>query len=116
MARSSSEGEKEAPRQSRPEPGAGSRLWWVIGFVVLTAAGVLAAIASQSWDVDKAQGLELAAKGRFGEAEPRLQHALGRRPQDVEVIRTLALGYLGVGRNADAEPLLSRWCELRPQD
>src|SRR5437879_5494323 len=106
MVMSSLEGEKETLPQ--PPSGGRSRLWWVIGLVVLTAAGVLAAIASQSWDVDKTQGLELAAKGKFGEAEPRLQHALARRPQDVEVIRTLALGYLGVGRNADAEPLLSR--------
>src|SRR5205814_6623375 len=60
----------------------------------------------------KTQGLELAAKGKFGEAEPRLQHALARPPQDVEVIRTLALCYLGVGLTADAEALLSRWCVL----
>lgn len=111
----SSEGDAASPRSSAPEQ-ASRRLWWAIGLLALAAAGVIAAVASQFLDADKTQGLELAKKGRFTQAEPLLQRSLARHPQDVEVVRTLALGYLGLGRNADAEPLLSRWCELQPQD
>jgi predicted Zn-dependent protease len=65
---------------------------------------------------ERAEGLRVARDGRFADAEPLLRGALDRDPADVEVVKALALGHLGVGQLADAETDLSRWCTLRPDD
>jgi predicted Zn-dependent protease len=65
---------------------------------------------------ERADALQAAHAGRWGDAEPLLRRALERNPDDVEAIKALALGHLGTGQLAEAEPYLSRWCTLRPDD
>src|SRR5262245_11663381 len=69
----------------------------------------------QPW-LDRRQGLDLAREGRFAEAEPRLQRTLLRQPDDLEVVKALALGQLGANQLAEAEVSLGRWCDLHPND
>jgi tetratricopeptide (TPR) repeat protein len=65
---------------------------------------------------DRAQALLLAERGDFAAAEPLLQAAWKSDPNDLEVVRALALGYRKADRPADAEPALTAWCSLRPDD
>jgi predicted Zn-dependent protease len=101
------------PGGSRPR----LRLLGGVVAVVVLGALVLGFVAwRRHLSFDRRQGLELAAQGRFSEAEPYLRRALERRPEDVEVIKTLTLGQLASERWEDAEASLGRWCELRPGD
>src|SRR6266849_3769216 len=99
-----------AARSSTLAPAAPRRrVWWLAAIAGLAVVG-LAAAAFWSLDPDKWQGLELANKGRFPEAEPLLQKALERHANDIDVLRAMALGKLAT-RPAEAEPYLTRWCE-----
>jgi predicted Zn-dependent protease len=60
--------------------------------------------------------IHLAQQGRFKEAEPRLHAILQGNPDDVEVLKALTLGLLGSERLDEAEPSLTRWCELQPAE
>ncbi len=63
------------------------------------------------------EALALVRAGRFDEAEPVLRRQLERDPGDVTAAAALAAGYLTSNRLvADAEPYLSRWCELEPDN
>src|SRR5262249_54462254 len=114
MARSTA---KKRPLAADRPAAPPRRPWWAIG---LAAAGVtVGALGVASfWVVDfaKWQGLSLPRPGQVSPGQPHLQRALARRPNDAEVVRELALGQLAAGRPGDAEPLLTRWCELRPRD
>src|SRR5207248_8707897 len=107
---------KAVARPPTPAPQTSRRLWWAAVIGVAVAAGILAAVAFWPADPEKQQGLELAEKGRFREAEPLLQNVLERRPNDVAVLRAMVLGKFGTGRPAEAAPYLTRWCELRPRE
>ncbi len=65
---------------------------------------------------ERAEGLRAAQLGRTSDAEPLLRRALERDPDDLDVVKALALGLLGIEELAEAEPHLSRWCALRPDD
>jgi predicted Zn-dependent protease len=63
---------------------------------------------------DRREALELAGTNHFDAAEPVLRRVQEQHPEDVEVVRALALGYLDARQFAEAETFLGRWCELRP--
>jgi predicted Zn-dependent protease len=44
------------------------------------------------------------------------RHQAQREQEDVDALKMLTLGHLRAGRIAEAEPLLDRWCALRPED
>ncbi|MFO0968325.1 MAG: tetratricopeptide repeat protein [Gemmataceae bacterium] len=64
----------------------------------------------------KEDGLRLAARGDFGEAEPLLKGAAERDPSDVDVLKALSKGYIGAERKAEAEECLGRWLVQAPSD
>jgi tetratricopeptide (TPR) repeat protein len=65
---------------------------------------------------DRTEGLRIAQLGRFAEAETLLRRALERKPEDWDVVKALALGYLAANQSSDAETFLGRMSELRPND
>lgn len=91
------------------------RRWGVAAAVV----GLLAVGAFVGWRwlqdrTDRREGLRLAGEGRLDAAEPLLRRAFERHPEDVAVVRALALGHLEARRFDNAQAYLDRWCELRP--
>ncbi len=65
---------------------------------------------------ERAHALALAQQGDFAAAAPLLQHVLERSPDDLEVVEALARGHLAARDLARAEPYLSRWCDLQPDE
>ncbi len=93
------------------------RRWLAVGTVVL---GVLiaGAVAGWRWHQDRAereQALQLVLARRFDAAEPLLLQLHERHPQDVDVIRTLTVGYFQAKQLGEAETFLNRWCLLQPE-
>jgi tetratricopeptide (TPR) repeat protein len=87
---------------------------------VAAAVLAVAAVAVVGWRWQQAgarrdEGLQLAKAGKFADAEPLLRGAFERDPNDIEVVAALAEGTWKAG-DPDAEELLTRWCELRPQE
>jgi predicted Zn-dependent protease len=64
--------------------------------------------------VERDQALRLAEENQFAAAQPRLQRLHERHPDDVAVVRALALGHLGAHHYDEAETYLGRWSALRP--
>jgi tetratricopeptide (TPR) repeat protein len=96
----------------------GSRLGLLLLLAVL-AAGVAAVpflLSRHRADAERAEALRAAQQGHFREAESILRRVVDRNPQDLDVVKALALGYLGDGQMVEAESELSRWCLLRPDD
>jgi predicted Zn-dependent protease len=82
------------------------------------ALGVLAlaGLFGWRWYQDRAEresALRLAEGGDFAAAQPALERLHQRHPDDVAVVRALALGHLRA-RHLDAETYLGRWCALQP--
>jgi tetratricopeptide (TPR) repeat protein len=78
----------------------------------------LAGLFGWRWFQDRSerdQALLLAESNEFAAAQPRLQRLHERHPQDVAVVRALALGHLGAGHFDEAETYLGRWCALQPE-
>src|SRR5262249_15688042 len=65
---------------------------------------------------NRTEGLRIAQLGRFAEAEPLLLRALERKPEDWDVVKALALGYLEANQSPEADSFLGRMGELRPND
>ncbi len=91
---------------------------WIILFALLAAAGVG---VFQLWRLDRDRArrqaaLRVAEHSRFNEAEPLLLRVYQDHPDDAEVAKRLALGYMGANRLAEAEPYFARWCAARPGD
>jgi predicted Zn-dependent protease len=92
---------------------------WVRTSVVLAA---LMALAGGSWlawrssrnAAERDRALQLAQKGQFKAAEPLLLKCLDREPDNVRILRTLAIGYQAEGHVARVGTYLARWCELDP--
>jgi predicted Zn-dependent protease len=107
-------GESSHPRVKE---GRSSRRLWLVclvgGGIVVGVIVAACLLLKGRWDRDRA--LSLARRGDFAAAEAVLKNAAERDPTDLEVIMTLARGYLDAGEPAKASPLLTRWCELRPQ-
>ncbi len=109
-----------SPPASSPTASRVSRHWlWRGGLVVaVLALGVAAWLGWQRQAArrEAEEAVRLAQQGRFVDAEPRLRAALARDPDDVAALKALALGLLGSERLDDAEPVLTRWCALRPDE
>jgi len=87
--------------------------------LALLAAGVAAVpflLSHYRAESERAKALQAAQLGHFREAEPYLRRSLENHPEDLEVVKALALGYFGEGRLAEAETALSQWCQLRPDE
>jgi predicted Zn-dependent protease len=105
-----------APRPGSPWP---RRLF--LALVALALGGVVVGavvLGRRSAErAERQQGLDLARQGRIAEAEPLLLRAYERDPDDAEVVRALALGQKDLGRlPVEAEPYVTRWCQLEPDD
>jgi predicted Zn-dependent protease len=64
----------------------------------------------------RTDALRLVEQGRFAEAEPLLQAAHDRNPDDVEILRALARSRIFARQPEEALAYLNRWIELRPDD
>ncbi len=96
-------------------PAARACRWGLLGTCVLVLP--LAGFFGFRWVRDRSErqeALGLAEQGRFDAAEPQLRHIAERRPDDLAILRALALGYLRIGRDAEAEASLDRWCQAAP--
>lgn len=87
------------------------------GLFVLVAVAV--AFARVEWERAEArragrEAVTLAQHGRFREAEPKLRTALEYDPDNCELLRALALGLLRVDNREKAEPILTHWCNVSP--
>ena len=106
----------KAPRVS---PRAGSRVVKLGLLVAVLGALALGGVWYWLWSQDRAEyaaALAAAKQGSFRETEPVLRQVYERHPEDVELTRALALGYLASRRFDDAEIFLNRWCEMRPRE
>src|SRR5262245_54217365 len=103
---------------STPEPPR-PRLVGRVAFVV--AVAVVALVGWIGWRhlADRQstrRALQLAEHRPFGETEPLLREALKRDPDNLDVVKAIAVGLLGSERNDEAEAFLTQWCKLRPDD
>jgi predicted Zn-dependent protease len=99
-------------QQETRAPTAKWRHWIIVS--ALVAATGLGVFFVWRWDRDRAErqeALRTAEHGRFSDAEPLLLRVAQRHPDDLAVVKQLALGYLAANRLAEAEPYFSRWCE-----
>jgi tetratricopeptide (TPR) repeat protein len=92
----------------------------VIAILLLTAlaAGAYWAYRDISRSAERAEALRLASERQDREAIPKLERALERSPDDVEVLAALVECMANVpSYNVDdLLPLLNRWCRLAPDD
>jgi Tfp pilus assembly protein PilF len=102
-------------------PSAANRPRWkrrvAIPAVAVLVVGV--AVLGGRWQravSDRADGLRLAQDGKAAEAEPLLLAALDRDGADAEVLAALARLKFKGPDPASALPLLTRWCDLKPEE
>jgi predicted Zn-dependent protease len=90
----------------------------VLALLVLlgTVAGGIQGYRLVSQRLERRHALQWAEQGQFSDAEPILRRTLERQAEDVAVLQALARGLLSSDKWRDAEPYLSRWCALRPDD
>ncbi|MCI0463400.1 MAG: tetratricopeptide repeat protein [Gemmataceae bacterium] len=97
-----------------------SRRWFLRGglFAVLLAVSAAAWYGWRRLEIGRAgqEAVRLAQQGRFSDAEPKLRVALEHDPDNSELLRTLALGLLGTQKLAEADQVLTRWREVRPEE
>ncbi len=84
--------------------------------VLSAAAAAVHFVREATARAERGDGLRLARRGQFRDAEPLLRRALDRSPADAEVVRALAIGTLSTADVAAAEAALAHWCELCPDD
>jgi predicted Zn-dependent protease len=105
---------------ARPAARWPRRVWIIVlalAFGGALVAGALHIRRAGQQRAERQRGLDLALEGRIAEAEPLLLRAYERDRGDVEVVRTLALGQKELGRlPVEAEPYLTRWCQLEPDN
>lgn len=81
---------------------------------------ILASLATWGWFAWRSQqaaavrdqALKLIRQGKFPEAEPLLKKAHERNHADLEVVRSLATGYLEADQMVEGETFLAQWCQL----
>src|SRR5690348_101103 len=66
--------------------------------------------------LERHQALRLARQGQLADAEPVLQRALARDPDDYDAHQALAHGYFDAGQLDKALSHANRSCALRPED
>lgn len=103
-----------------PVPSArGLRRWFLRGgsFVVVLALSTVAWLGWQRLEASRAgqEAVRLAQQGRFRDAEPKLRLALKYDPDNIELLKPLAVGLLRSDDLAEAELVLTRWCQVRPE-
>ena len=116
MRRSSA---NNSPRPApSPAPTRGSRFGlrqlFLLGLAIVGVVGIYWRLSSP--DAERQQALKAAASGDFATAEPLLRRARDARPDDLELIKALAIGYAQADRVDEAEAEFTRWSELRPED
>lgn len=89
----------------------------VAAVAVLLGGLLLIQVRRQEQRVLRTRALTLTQAGQWTEAEKLLQQVYQQNPDDLEVVRALALGQKELGRPAEeAEPILTRWCQLEPNN
>jgi Tfp pilus assembly protein PilF len=93
---------------------------WILRAGLFGVVLVLISVAWLRWEHREVQcagqeAVRLAKNGRFRDAEPKLREALQHDPANVELLRALALGLLGQERLAEADLVLTHWCQLSPE-
>jgi predicted Zn-dependent protease len=58
----------------------------------------------------------LGQQGQFEAAEPLLLNCLERDPDDISILRALALGNIKAKQHRKVQKYLDRWCALQPDD
>src|SRR5438094_1414911 len=91
-----------------------SRILMVSAGLLLVLGGGIGWLRLQD-QLDLQKGLNHFREGRFEDAERVLRRCVARRPNDVEVLKALALSQLALQQWQAAEGSLSRWCRLRPE-
>lgn len=88
--------------------------------VLATCLTAVALIGLVFWpsneDPERAAALRSAEQDHFADVEPTLLRLYKRHPEDVALVRALAIGCLSAQRYTDAEGYLNRWCALKPSD
>jgi tetratricopeptide (TPR) repeat protein len=83
---------------------------------VALAGAILLYWRATAHDRDRQQALEAARSGDFAAVEPVLRAAREAHPDDLEVVKSLAVGYDGANRGEEAAAEFARWSELSPDD
>jgi predicted Zn-dependent protease len=107
------------PRSAKQNEG--HRLPWAWRHALVGTAAIVVVVGAALWlgprflGGERGYALALAEAQRFDEAEPTLIRIFESDPNDLTVAVALATGHLSSNRLvADAEPYLTRWCELEP--
>src|SRR5262245_23876247 len=99
-----------------PLRSARRRRWlrWGSTFAVFLGLCTAAWLGWRRWEMHRAaqEAVHMAQQGDFRDAEPKLRVALEYDPGNVELLRALALGLLGTGKLAEADLVLTRWCQV----
>ena len=71
----------------------------------------------QRWEASDAgqEAVRLARQNRFRDAEPKLRLALSYDPDNIELLKLLAVGLLNTQNSAEAELVLTHWCLVHPE-
>lgn len=97
----------------------GIHRWFLRGgvFVVVLVLSTVAWLGWQRWEASDAgqEAIHLARQGRFRDAEPKLRLALSYDPDNIDLLKPLALGLLGTDNQAEAERVLTHWCLVHPE-
>ena len=106
---------------SIPFSSTGARFWSRRLGVALALVGIVTATGVVLWPrlqarTERAAGLQAAQEFRWDVAEPLLDRALARDRNDLAVVRAMASGYAAAARPVQAEEILDKWCQLRPND
>ena len=93
---------------------------WILRAGLFGLVIVLITVAWQRWErleIQRAghEGVRLAKTGRFRDAEPKLREALKQEPDNVELLRALALGLLANEDLDEADQVLTHWCQVHPE-
>ncbi len=107
------------PTPNRVQSARGIRRWFLRSGLLVTvlALGPFAWLEWQRSDASHTgqEAVRLAKQGRFRDAEPKLRVALEYDPDNIELLKTLALGLLGTEKLAEAELVLTHWCQVSPE-
>jgi Flp pilus assembly protein TadD len=99
-------------------PSLDRKLWRPLLAAAAAVAAIALAVLTWRWSLERAerqQGLQLAGRRDFVAAELLLLRAYERDPDDREVVQALALAQPALGKMlSQAEPILTRWCDLEP--
>ncbi|HVK17584.1 MAG TPA: tetratricopeptide repeat protein [Fimbriiglobus sp.] len=110
---------KQLPTPRPGQSARGIRRWLLRGGLAATVLA-LSVVAWLVWERSEAsregqEAVRLARQGRYRDAESGLRRALEYDPDNVELLKPLAVGLLRTENPAEAEQVLTHWCQLRPE-